>query len=367
MNRKMFLPVFALVLFPFIAERALPKAADQIHVSVHEWGTFTSVAGQNGEPVVWRTYSNPAELPCFVEWFGGFKRDIAGTVRMETPVLYFYSSRELSANVKVSFPRGTVTEWYPKATLNNSYNVIEWSNVKVSPIAAAEFPVGKESHYYTARETDSAPLLVGSQKEKFLFYRGVGSFPLPLSATLMEDGRVRVKNVGGDPVGGVILFENRGGDRRYAFVGSVRDEITLDPRSLHGNSAGVLADLKHVLVEQGLYEREAQAMVETWRDSWFEEGTRLFYIVPRPAIDGILPLEIQPAPSDIARVFVGRMELITPTIEKEVREAIARNDRGTLEKYGRFLDPIAARAGIKSALLDSIASKYTNFNRGCSR
>jgi hypothetical protein len=59
----------------------------------------------------------------------------------------------------------------------------------------------------------------------------------------------------------------------------------------------------------GLFPREAKAMVETWRDSWFGEGTRLFYIVSRNAIDSILPLEIDPIPVDVVRVFVGRLEL----------------------------------------------------------
>ncbi len=36
-----------------------------------------------------------------------------------------------------------------------------------------------------------------------------------------------------------------------------------------------------MLIAQGLYQDEAQAMLETWRDSWFEEGSRLLYIVPR--------------------------------------------------------------------------------------
>jgi hypothetical protein len=31
---------------------------------------------------------------------------------------------------------------------------------------------------------------------------------------------------------------------------------------------------------QGLFPKEAHAMVDTWRDSWFEEGTRAFYILP---------------------------------------------------------------------------------------
>jgi hypothetical protein len=56
---------------------------------------------------------------------------------------------------------------------------------------------------------------------------------------------------------------------------------------------------------------ESQAMVETWRDSWFEEGSRLIYIVPAGAIDAMLPLQVDPAPSQTARVFVGRIELVT--------------------------------------------------------
>src|SRR6185436_13537709 len=100
---------------------------------------------------------------------------------------------------------------------------------------------GSYSHYYAARDTDAAPLQVGLQNEKFLFYRGVGDFPLPLTATLLEDGKVRVKNVGKDSVAGVILFENRDGHRRYALAGAVGDEITLDTQSLQDNWAGLLS------------------------------------------------------------------------------------------------------------------------------
>ena len=81
-------------------------------------------------------------------------------------------------------------------------------------------------------------------------------------------------------------------------------------------------------------------MVETWRGSWFEEGSRLIYIVPEKFVDGILPLSIHPAPAQIARVFVGRLELVTPATEKAVEAAFASRDNARLEKYGRFLEPI---------------------------
>ena len=34
---------------------------------VHEWGTFTSVAGPDGEAVEWLPLAGPPDLPCFVE------------------------------------------------------------------------------------------------------------------------------------------------------------------------------------------------------------------------------------------------------------------------------------------------------------
>src|SRR5438093_12542651 len=95
-------------------------------------------------------------------------------------------------------------------------------------------------------------------------------------------------------------------------------------------------------------------MIETWRDSWFEEGTRLLYIVPSQGVDSILPLDIQPAPSDVARVFEGRMEIITPAIQRDFRKAVAVDDRPALEKKGRLLDAIAKPAGVESTVSDTM-------------
>jgi hypothetical protein len=81
-------------------------------------------------------------------------------------------------------------------------------------------------------------------------------------------------------------------------------------------------------------------MVETWRDSWFEEGSRLIYIVPRGFIDDVLPLAVNPAPGQMVRVFVGRLEIVTPTTAEAVKAAMASNDEVTLNKYGRFLESI---------------------------
>ena len=93
-----------------------------------------------------------------------------------------------------------------------------------------------------------------------------------------------------------------------------------------------------MLTEAGLYPKEARAMVETWRDSWFEEGMRVLYLVPRETIDALLPLSITPAPQEIARVFVGRVELLSPAMRETIGRAIAGRDTAALQRYGRFLN-----------------------------
>jgi len=369
MKRIGILTVSAVLLFSVFVVKALPKPADDIGMTVHEWGTFTSIAGVDGMPVKWRAgaYDGASDLPCFVERYVP-RNGLAGTVRMETPVLYFYGAKESTVNVKVAFPNGTISKTYPNVSRRVGGSMIEWKNVHIQPGTVPGFPAGGHSHYYAARETDAAPLQVGSQKEKFLFYRGIGTFPLPISALVLDQNKILVRNLAKDPIHALILFENIGGLRRYQFAGKVEGETTLNLQSAQSDLAGVLQELERVLIGEGLYPREARAMIETWRDSWFEEGARLFYIVPSRAVDSILPLSVEPAPSQIARVFVGRMELITPAIEDDVREALATNNRPRLEKYGRFLEPIASRMGIQNhALLRTIYSSSTVSSATCIR
>jgi hypothetical protein len=39
-----------------------------------------------------------------------------------------------------------------------------------------------------------------------------------------------------------------------------------------------------------------------------------------------LPLEVNPTPKELKRVFVGRCDIITPSFEKELREAYKDTD-----------------------------------------
>jgi len=95
-------------------------------------------------------------------------------------------------------------------------------------------------------------------------------------------------------------------------------------------------------------------MIKTWRDSWSEEGLRVLYIVPRRATDAILPVTIKPQPSELARVFVGRAEIITPEMKGEILAAVKLFGENSAEaraaavnsvrRYGRFADPVLREA-----------------------
>jgi hypothetical protein len=283
----------------------------------------------------------------------------------------------------VSFSKGLITEWYPHASSvepaaadpaawsifqGSADGSIAWNSVVVSPQLRANFlHEPRDSHYYAARMTSATPLLVktpaGEQQEKFLFYRGVASFQPPLSAKVMPNGKVQIENRAEEEIPNTILFERRGAKVGYRIGGAVAQAAALEPPELTG-SASNLGDLgrelEGMLVAQGLYQDEAHAMVETWRDSWFEEGSRLIYIVPANFVNGILPLSIHPVPAQIARVFVGRMELVTPATEEAVATAFAAHDRRALEKYGRFLEPIL-QTMIDKESSRSLAAKYTAY------
>src|SRR5262249_14735663 len=150
-------------------------------------------------------------------------------------------------SVKVAFPKGLVTEWYPKATSVSSGprnappgalldGAIEWKDVSVQPGAALAFPTGDgPSRYYAARATDASPLRVGQQQEKLIFYRGVGSFAPPVRPRYLSDGKLEIRNAGTDDLALAILFENHGGKTGFRVARNVRDSVTMEPAALTGD------------------------------------------------------------------------------------------------------------------------------------
>ena len=349
---------------------------------VHEWGTFTSFSGSDGVRLEFRPLIDE-DLPPFVldrylqsgaiDLFG--KSQIRVRMRMETPVTYFYTDRERDVNVRVSFPDGMLTEFYPPvARMEPPYRLYEepprkrtaldWGTIHLIPTdcfrarvddparrrllesllpAGLTPPAEAKYHYGRARETDSALVHVhrpqadranaplapaGDFFEKFLFYRGVGDFELPLELTAASDGTFELANSGSDPIRALFLIDADGKEVRFsAFEQIVGGERMKLVQAQEPTTLDSLADaVKDALVKEGLYEKEAMAMVNTWRSSWFgEAGTRLLYVVPQPLTDAILPLDISPRPEETVRVLVGRMEIMTPAQESQIAALVSRS------------------------------------------
>lgn len=385
---------------------------------VHEWGTFTSVQGHDGKQVWWLP-NLKTDLPAFVYSRGvqnGGIRDVQllrgkdtqpGILRMETPVIYFYSDIGRAVDVRVRLPKGEITEWYPQATrIGPSYqpdgqspaledSLIEWKGVTILPRDTTEVSADKlirtredpkADHYYSARATDANLLRVSSvhararvEYERDLFYRGLTEFPGPLTATvdphetqlaLITEGRESLKNL--------FVVTIRKGLMRYQRVERVVPDRTTDVQldavpyaSLDDTRSQLMEDMVAALVSEGLYEKEARAMVDTWKHQWFtEEGSRVFYLLPRAWTDRVLPLEVTPKPDRIVRVMVGRAELLMPSIERGLRTQIMAFESGdaTAQEHavaavrnmnlGRFLAPaqqIALGSNVDRTTWDAVS------------
>jgi hypothetical protein len=347
------------------------------HYTAHEWGTFTSIQGTDGVPIAWQSLIEN-DLPDFVynrtraadaQLLGAplnpfAKGAIAATQRIETPVIYFYSLKPKTVDVRVDLPQGTITEWYPQITkfgpaygqtitpfidpAQRGKSFIEWSKVQIVPGSQAQFPDEKRpSHYYAARATDATPIQVTPpatqpikangegtpkpQDEKFLFYRGVASFASPLLARATSDHTVVMQNLLDQPLQHIFVIDQRAGEYHFSYHAELaaKKELSADISILSSRTQRekgreqLIQSMRKSLIAAGLFEKEAASMVKTWEDSWFDEqGVRILYVLPEKWVEATMPLKFTPAPVKTARVYVGRAELFTPKLEQTLTQLV---------------------------------------------
>lgn len=135
---------------------AKPKAEHDIDLIAHEWGTFTSIHLSGGEVLSGDNLSDEPPLPSFVHQHGDLNRYrtvptkggsgyLPGsnvTMRLETPVLYFYSPETDGSgchgevSVKATFSDGILNEFYPMAAVH-----IDQPQYSVNATLEGETPV----------------------------------------------------------------------------------------------------------------------------------------------------------------------------------------------------------------------------------
>jgi len=376
---------------------------------VHEWGTDTIVVGSDGS-LQRGLHHEQEDLPAFV-----YDRLKAApllsapsvNVKMETPVTYFYSDVPLSVQASVKFPQGLFTQWYPAVTafapemaapgaavypssplsyadpvLDMSFpflsdtcrakfsavagGKLDWGTVSVLSrgldvqAALTDAPLAKFGWSY-ARDVDANPVRTANgETERFLFYRGLGDFDLPVRVQSGGAGHVALSNGYSQAVGQVFVL-NVGADRA-AFTqhaGGIAPAATLDDVAPSLDAAASLDDYEgelgdavtQALDATGLYHDEATAMVNTWKRQWFRTpGVRVLYLIPQAWTDASIPLSVTPSPEALVRVMLIRVEVITPEQETSDVAALAGFDTDGAQAeahftaLGRFAEPRLRRA-----------------------
>jgi hypothetical protein len=350
--------------------------------AVHEWGTFTTLSASDGRPLG-GLYVDATRLPAFVGGVPFFNYDSAQgwaslgklrnvTVKMETPVLYFYSQKERDVDVKVRFNGGTISQWYPQCYVceaDPSGRSVDFAKepyagrigwrAKVlapggTPLPYSTAASGQETAEWTAPRDVPSNRLRGEKGEieQFLFYRGLGNFPSTVKLAFSDDSTFTVANDGDEDLPWVMVY-----DRDYLpgnmppaavwFQGPLKAHAKAplkrspayspdNPASFsdaYAKGAAAMDSLLNHMVAAGLTLPEGRALLNTWYNGYFiEGGLKAFWILPRAMVDRILPLDITPAPDVLERVIVGRSEILPPPFERILRQALADD---TLSHYAK--------------------------------
>jgi hypothetical protein len=282
------------------------------------------------------------------------------TMRLETPVIYFHQARGSAPiapfDVSVRFRGGIVNEFFPNGEASVAADAEpgtgRWLS-RVSPVAWTGARLDDEvigrliwrgvtlhdsvrlaptsSHVWLAprRVRARAITTASGESEQYLFYRGVAHLEALLQTRLtggelllaaprdlrwMRAPRMTIARswlVDIRPDGAVAFREN--GPITIEQSSPARELQRLPLFDSRDYGAEKLAELrrsmKRALVAAGLYDDEADALLETWKGSYFTtSGLRLFYLVPNEWLGYYLPLRIS-TPHELTRVIVGRIDL----------------------------------------------------------
>ena len=313
---------------------------------VHEWGSMKHQVGTaSSEFDLIR--EDQSDLPSFVKVWADQPRHMIRTV--EKPILYFYTKQQQKVNVTVRFPEGVLTQWYPDVTYfspqhdgrrpgNNQAparnGALAWLQINLNPETdTSKFVNVDKNHpwWHIARDTDATPVTVtkknrrgapiGSAVERFLFYRGAGSYKPMVLPTRNKPGvdlSVRVPFSQID-LRGVFLVRVNDSGATISHAPVLKAESTMN---LAGSEAvkpteEAAAIAKDQLIESleaaGLFPKEAAGLVNIWGDDMFTApGERLIYLMPSNEVERVLPLTIQPEPKQTVRTLIAWVELSTP-------------------------------------------------------
>ena len=116
--------------------------------------------------------------------------------------------------------------------------------------------------------------------EKFLFYRGLGNFPMAVSLRFDAQGNLVVKNGGAEDIPFLLVYDRAqadgmGGNAAIWWQGPLAPgEAKSWPSPTPGDilrGTAAMENLHQAMVAQGLYTDEARALLNTWYNGYFIE------------------------------------------------------------------------------------------------
>ena len=338
---------------------------------VHEWGTFTCLQDPDGKAIGGINIDDEP-LPAFVYDEGlihyrsvprgkGLPRLLPDvTMRLETPVLYFYPSTPKVDNlrVEVSFQNGWLTQFFPKAQVENAgfksgkiapgtAGTLIWE--KLSIAGMGDGPSTTSKIWLAPRAVDAASVTTESgERERYLFYRGAGKLDAPVKVVRSGDTLAfQIENPWRGKIPGVYLLADFRQDGLCAFR-SIATGGTLpsansrfeESEYTRENRQIIRQILRKMLIDDGLFPKEAEAMLNTWEHSYFDTpGLRLFFLAPKAWTDEVLPLQIS-VESEVSRVMIGRVELIRPDQLALLQNPLLIGSPLIRPKLGRFAESL---------------------------
>ncbi len=337
--------------------------AEDPQLVVHEWGTFTTLQDPHGRQLG-AINEDTESLPQFVKNLIPSERGIKGfpvhqhvTMRLETPVVYFHlppGAPPMKLDYSASFKGGFLTQYYPDAEHNYSHEQytgfgtkevtgkLTWKNITIGKPQPG--PTTDSKIWLAPRNVNAADVTTEKgEAERYLFYRGVGHLQSPVRVQTSETGLKIFQN----EIGASYAPIDQLTPDKFWFV-EIDDKNTLQyytieakkfepdkpiatfsaPSFPHREMLQSTTDLRKVLrselkselIKQGLFEDEADSMLNTWEESYFKStGQRVLFVVPKKWVDFYLPVNVS-VPAKIERVMIGRIDLVT---ESQIAEARA--------------------------------------------
>ncbi|RLF30048.1 MAG: hypothetical protein DRN05_00300 [Thermoplasmata archaeon] len=242
---------------------------------VHEWGVLCQRYNSNIVNVV----TNPVEEPVFVK----------------KPVIYFHYDKNISdIAVEVDFD-GDPLVTIPSASLTE--DGIGWTVDIVNNSVVA--PNGTTYDY--------------------LFYECQINVSQGIVANIVDDGinvTFYLQNVAGYQISNIFfiygyptnksMWWQRGLTYVYIDALDSGEEASITV-PLNDKVSYEISRITDSLIENGLTNKEAEDLIEYWKQIWFyptnkETYAQILYTIPRETYDELLPISITPQPESIDRV-----------------------------------------------------------------